>query len=89
MKLNVKKFIFVCVYLIAALVLCLWRAPLSVHTNLNSLTEINNSDWPINELTNKFSNVVNIVVKSENFDMAKITYYKMKKFIMYLRKVLY
>ena len=25
----------------------------------------------------------------ENFDMAKITYYKMKKFIMYLRKVLY
>lgn len=73
MKLNVKKFIFVCVYLIAALVLCLWRAPLSVHTNLNSLTEINNSDWPINELTNKFSNVVNIVVKSENFDGAKGT----------------
>ena len=73
MKLNVKKCIFICVYLIAALVLCLWRAPLSMQTNLNSLTEINNPDWPINELTNKFSNVVNIVIQSESLVSAQQT----------------
>ena len=70
MKLNVKKFIFICVYLIVATVLCLWHMPLSMQTNLNSLTETNNPDWPINELTNKFSNVVNIVIQSENQNTA-------------------
>jgi len=73
MKLNVKKFIFICVYLVAALVLCLWRAPLSMQTSLNSLTEINNPDWPINELTNKFSNVTNIVIQSEDLNSVKQT----------------
>ncbi|MBO7066911.1 MAG: MMPL family transporter [Alphaproteobacteria bacterium] len=73
MKLSVKKLAFVCLFLIAGLALCLGRAPLSVQTNLNSLTEINNTDWPINELTNKFSNVVNIVIKSDNLWSAENT----------------
>lgn len=71
MKLNVKKIVFACIYLFAILALCLWRMPLSMQTNLNSLAEIQNTDWPINELTTKFSNVVNIAVKSENFGTAK------------------
>ncbi|MBO7066307.1 MAG: MMPL family transporter, partial [Alphaproteobacteria bacterium] len=73
MKLSVKKLAFVCLFLIAGLALCMWRAPVSVQTNLNSLTEINNTDWPINELTNKFSNVVNIVIKSDNLWSAENT----------------
>lgn len=73
MKLSVKKLAFVCLFLIASLALCMWRAPVSVQTNLNSLTEINNTDWPINELTNKFSNVVNIVIKSDNLWSAENT----------------
>ena len=73
MKLNVKKLLFGCVYLIAILALCIWRLPLSMQTNLNSLTEIRNTDWPINELTTKFSNVANIIIKSENWDTAKQT----------------
>ena len=73
MKLNVKKVIFGIICLCAFLALCLWRMPLSVQTNLNSLLEINNTDWPVNELTNKFSDVVNIIIKSENLDTAKQT----------------
>ncbi|MBQ1927686.1 MAG: hypothetical protein II179_01310, partial [Alphaproteobacteria bacterium] len=73
MKLNVKKIIFGIVCLCAFLVVCLWRMPLSIQTNLNSLIEINYADWPIGNLTNKFSNVVNIVIKSENLNAAKHT----------------
>ena len=73
MKSSVKKILFIFVYLIAILVLFLWRMPLVVQTNLNSLTEIHNTNWPINELTTKFSNVVNIVVKSENLGLAEQT----------------
>lgn len=73
MKLNVKKIVFACIYLVAILALCLWRMPLSMQTNLNSLAEIHNTDWPINELTNKFSNVVNIAVQSENLGAAEQT----------------
>lgn len=73
MKLNVKKIIFGIVCLCAFLVVCLWRIPLSIQTNLNSLIEINYADWPIGNLTNKFSNVVNIVIKSENLNTAKQT----------------
>lgn len=73
MKLNVKKVVFACIYLIAILALCLWRMPLSMQTDLNSLTQIHNTDWPINELTTKFSNVINVIVKSENLGVAKHT----------------
>ena len=73
MKLNVKKIIFGIVCLGALLVLFLCRMPLSLQTNLNSLIEITNADWPVNELTNKFSDVVNIVIKSENLNSAKNT----------------
>lgn len=72
MKSSVKKILFGAVFLCAA-ALCMWRAPLSVQTNLNSLIATNNTDWPVDELTNKFSNVVNILVKSENLDTAKTT----------------
>ncbi|MCR4918107.1 MAG: hypothetical protein K5912_04160 [Alphaproteobacteria bacterium] len=73
MKLNVKKILFGFVCLCAVLVLCLWRMPLTVKTNLNSLIDINNSDWPISELTNKFSNVANIVIEAQDFDSVKQT----------------
>jgi len=73
MKLNVKKIIFICAFLFSALILCIWRMPISMQTNLNSLIEINNSDWPINELTNKYSNVINIIVKSSDFNNTKNT----------------
>ncbi len=70
MKLNVKKILFCGIFVCAALCLCILRGTLSVQTNLNSLVSVNNSDWPINDLTNKFSNVVNIVIKSDNFNDA-------------------
>ena len=70
MKLNVKKIIFGIACLCALLAVCLWRTPLSIQTNLNSLIEINNADWPVDELTDKFSNVVNVVIKSENLKTA-------------------
>ena len=73
MKLNVKKFIFGIVCLGALLILCVWRTPLSLQTNLNSLIETTDTDWPVAELTNKFSDVVNIVIQSENFNIAKRT----------------
>lgn len=73
MKLNVKKIIFGIVCLGALLVLFLCRMPLSLQTNLSSLIEITNADWPTSELTNKFSDVVNIVIKSENLNSAKNT----------------
>ena len=62
MKLNVKKIIFGIVYLGALLVLFLCRAPLSLQTNLNSLIEINNADWPVNKLTIKFLLNLQIIV---------------------------
>ena len=73
MKLNVKKIFFVSIFLCSLCILCLWRTPLSLQTNLSSLIETNNTDWPVDELTNKFSDVVNIVVKSENLNDAKRT----------------
>jgi negative regulator of replication initiation len=73
MKLNVKKFIFGITCFIALVAICLWRMPLSVQTNINSLVEINNTDWPVDELTNKFSNVVNIVIKSKNLNTVQNT----------------
>ena len=73
MKLNVKKFIFGIACLFTFLAVCIWRTPLSIQTNLNSLIEINHADWPIAKLTNKFSDVVNIVIESENLHTAKQT----------------
>ena len=73
MKLNVKKFIFGIVCVCAFLAVCIWRTPLSIQTNLNSLIEINHAGWPVAELTNKFSDVVNIVIESENLHTAKQT----------------
>ena len=71
MKLNVKKFLFGIVCFIGLMLVCVFRMPLSVQTNLNSLVEINNADWPVDKLTNKFSNVVNIIVESTNLNNAK------------------
>ncbi|MBR5354704.1 MAG: hypothetical protein IK122_01080 [Alphaproteobacteria bacterium] len=81
MKLNVEKIIFGIVCFCALAVLCVWRTPLSLQTNLNSLVEINNSDWPINELTNKFSDVVNIVIESEKLNAAKQTANEIKNIL--------
>ena len=72
MKLNVKRILFACICVCAIFVLCWWRMPLYVQTNINSLVNIDTGlNWPVNELTTKFSNVVNIVIKSEDLDNAK------------------
>ncbi len=71
MKLNVKKIIFGVVFLCAVLGVCVWRMPLSIQTNLNSLIETNDEAWPIQKLTNKFSDVVNIVIESGNMNAAR------------------
>ena len=71
MKLNVKKILFVGLYLFALLSVLIWRTPLSMQTNLDSLAKISNTDWPTDKLTNKFSNVVNIVIKSNNLNDAE------------------
>lgn len=78
MKLNVKKILFGIIYLCAIFVLCFWRTPLSIQTNLQSLIELQNTDWPINDLTNKFSNVVNIIIESKDFNSAKSVAYEIK-----------
>ena len=71
MKLSVKKILFWFVFLCAGVCLLMWRMPMTIQTNLNSLINFENQDWPVNELTGKFSDVVNIVIESENITIAK------------------
>ncbi len=67
MKLRVKRAIFVGVICVAAMICAMVRWPMHFQTDLTSLLNIGaDENWPIQNITDKFSSVVNIVVKSAN-----------------------
>lgn len=65
MKLRVKRIIFVVAVCVAAMVCAIVRWPMHFQTDLTSLLNIGvEENWPLQNITDKFSSVVNIVVKS-------------------------
>lgn len=65
MKSLVKRIIFIGLILIGALCVMLMRTPLHLQTDLTSMLNIANSDdWPITDITNKYSNIVNVLIET-------------------------
>ena len=74
MKLFVKKIIFCSIIAIGILVVLLFRMPVHTETNLMSLmNDKTRHGWPVLEISDKFSSVMNIVVESSNEKIAKKT----------------
>ena len=67
MKLRVKRIIFMALICLGVLGVALFRWPMRFQTDLNSLINLDSkTGWPIQDITNKFSSVINIVVQSED-----------------------
>lgn len=68
MKLLVKKFLFCCAIICGIIATIVFKAPLHIQTDLMSLIEANadHQQWPVNQISGKFSSVINIVVESED-----------------------
>ena len=67
MKLYVKRIIFIALLFLGALCVGIFKTPLHFQTDLTSFINTQNKDgWPITEITNKFSLVINVVVKTSD-----------------------
>lgn len=82
MKLYVKRIIFIAILCLGALVVTLFRWPLHFQTDLNSLVNLGtDAEWPVKEITNKFSSVINIVVQSNDKFSGELVTYKIRDII--------
>ncbi len=80
MKLFVKRILFGLIIGICILGTVLFRTPLHTETNLMSLiTDNTSNNWPVEQISNKFSSVVNIVIESKDEKIAKNTANKIVK----------
>ena len=79
MKLRVKRIIFVAVMCVGALCAGLLRWPIHFQTDLTSLLNIeNDAGWPIQSITDTFSSVVNVVVRSSDRMAGEIVAHKIR-----------
>lgn len=74
MKSFVKKILFCAIIFIGIIAVLLFKTPLRTETNLMSLVNINSSNhWPVNQISEKFSSIMNIVIESTDEKTAKKT----------------
>ena len=67
MKLYVKRIIFIVFMCLGILSVGLFRTPLHFQTDLTSFVNTQNEkDWPIAEITNTLSSVINVVIESSD-----------------------
>lgn len=79
MKLRVKRIIFVAIILIGVVVTGFARWPIRFQTDLTSLLNLGTDEnWPVQDITNRFSGVINLVVQSENRADGEIAAYKIR-----------
>ncbi len=65
MKLIVKKIIFIGLILVGAIITLMRPGGIHFQTDLTSLIKMDsNDDWPIADITNQFSNVMNVVIQT-------------------------
>ena len=72
MKSFVKKCLFCAIFIIGVIATLVFKAPLHTQSDLMSLIETNASEqqWPVNQISDKFSFVVNIVTESPDEKIA-------------------
>ena len=82
MKLRVKRIIFAAIILIGVVITGLVRWPIRFQTDLTSLLNLETAEnWPVQDITNRFSGVINIVVQSENRADGEIAAYKIRDIV--------
>ena len=82
MKLRAKRIFFIVAMCVGVLCTGLLRWPPKVQTDLASLINLgDDSDWPIQTITDKFSSVINIVVQSSDRLSGEITMHKISETI--------
>ncbi|MBO5997783.1 MAG: hypothetical protein J6P93_04590 [Alphaproteobacteria bacterium] len=74
MKFTVRRFLFFCILCFWVCLVALFRFPFHLQSSLNDLfsAEINGVALP-KEITDKYANILNIVIEDENFENAKST----------------
>lgn len=74
MKLTVKRFLFWCIFCLLAVLVFAFRFPVQLKSSLNDLfpAEIDGVALP-KEITDKYANILNIVIENDNFEEAKAT----------------
>ncbi len=82
MKLRAKRIIFIAIVLIGMVVTGLVRWPIRFQTDLTSLLNLGGAEnWPVQDITNRFSNVINVVVQSEGRADGEIAAYKIRDIV--------
>ena len=80
MKLHAKRILF-CLFILICLVgVILFRWPIGVQTGLNSLVQFGaNDNWPVAQVADSYSNIVSVIIESDNIASAKRAVNSMKK----------
>ncbi len=75
MKLLVKRILFCAITAIGLIATLVFKTPFHVQSDLMSLMNTDNVEqqWPVNEISNKFSSVANIIIESKNENAATNT----------------
>ena len=82
MKLRVKRIIFMALICLGTAGVALFRWPMRFQTDLNSLVNFNTvTEWPIQDITNKFSSIINIVVQSKDRFSGENVAYKIRNIV--------
>lgn len=72
MKLNVKQIIFgICILLFGAITF-IPRSTITVQTDLTSLVSTHDSNWPTGNITDSFSSVASVIIKSKSETSANV-----------------
>ena len=79
MKSRVKRIIFIATICFVTIFACVLRWPLRFQTDLTSLLKLEtDTGWPVQNITERFSSVINIVVQSDNQMDGEITAHKIR-----------
>ena len=79
MKSRVKRIIFIATICFVTIFACVLQWPLRFQTDLTSLLKLEtDTGWPVQNITERFSSVINIVVQSDNQMDGEITAHKIR-----------